>query len=86
MSIEMCCPSCRDVITLGFEPLGREPGEVETGLCQAWEAMGDGQTVEDWLSATLVPDGVVQCQRCGERVEVGESQLNAMALTVLAGW
>jgi hypothetical protein len=51
-----------------------------------WDALGDGETFEDRLSALLPPQNVLPCTECGAPVPVSQDNLGRWAMELLASW
>ncbi len=51
-----------------------------------WYALGDGQTLEDRISATLTADDETRCPECGGRLAVSEDSLVAASRELLTQW
>ena len=85
MHVELYCRrcSCRfaaDPDTPAAEVLDRMAGEGP------WYALGDGETFEDMIFATLFSYGAIRCMECGEQASVNEESLGQLAIEVLGSW
>jgi hypothetical protein len=49
-----------------------------------WYALGDGETFEDMIFATLTESGHIGCPECGEPVAVSEESLGRVAMAMLS--
>lgn len=81
MKMDLQCPNCDcrfDARAFGVH-LERM---VEEG---PWAAIGDGETFEDRLHASLTAAGI-HCPECAGPVSVSEDCLGQLALDVLAQW
>lgn len=85
MQVELCCSNCA----------GRFAAPPESPANQIWErmanegpwfALGDGETFEDMIFATLTDKGQISCPDCGEMVLVTEESLSQWAMELLAQW
>jgi hypothetical protein len=85
MRIELSCTSC----------LCHFAASPETSPEELYEQMfdegpkfclGDGETFEDMIFATLTTNGNIHCPECGQAVGVSEESLGQWALELLASW
>ena len=85
MHIELYCPHCCHAFVATPETPAAEVLDrmAEQG---PWYAMGDGETFEDMIFATLLESGHIRCSECGESAEVNEQSLGRMAMQVLGSW
>ena len=83
MQIELCCSSCAC----------RFAAPPECGSNEIFErmfedgpryALGDGETFEDMIFATLTGEGDIHCPECGKPVAVSEESLGRVAMSMLA--
>jgi hypothetical protein len=51
-----------------------------------WFSLGDGETLEDHIHATLTPPGRDRCPTCGETLSVPEESLGLLARSLLMQW
>lgn len=51
-----------------------------------WYSLGDGETLEDHIYATLTPPGKDRCPECGEALSVPEESLGRLARSLLTHW
>lgn len=51
-----------------------------------WMALGDGETFEDRLHATLTAECAIRCPECAAPVSISEDCLGRLTLEVLAQW
>ena len=51
-----------------------------------WYALGDGETYEDMIFATLTSKGLIRCPECGAPVTVCEESLGKLTMEVLGRW
>jgi hypothetical protein len=85
MQVELFCPHCNcrfaaEPDTPAAEVLDRMADEGP------WYALGDGETFEDMIFATLFAHGAIRCSECGEEAVVTEESLGQLALEVLGHW
>jgi hypothetical protein len=84
LNIDLDCPTCQSQFTASPES---SACVVERMADQgAWLALGDGETSEDALAATLSDCGADRCPRCGTRANVSEDSLARIAQDLLATW
>ncbi len=85
MQIELCCPACD--CRLVAPPDTRAEDLMERMFDEGpYFALGDGETFEDMIFATLTEYGNIACPECGEPVMVTEESLGQLALSVLGSW
>jgi hypothetical protein len=85
MKIELYCSNC----DTSFVAAPHTPAhQVLDRMAEdgPWYALGDGETFEDMIFATLFANGAICCSECGEPASVNEQSLNQMALEVLGSW
>ena len=85
MLVELYCPHC----TSRFAAEPEAPAaEVLDRMADEgpWYALGDGETFEDMIFATLFSNGAIRCSECGEQASVSEESLGRMTLEVLGSW
>ncbi len=85
MQVELFCPCCQ----LHFStPLDAPGVDVLDQLTEEgpWLALGDGQTYEDAIAATLSDLGLDECPRCGAAGRVKEESLGRLTMEVLNTW
>lgn len=85
MMVELYCPHC----TSRFAAEPETPaGEVLDRMADGgpWYALGDGETFEDMIFATLFSYGAIRCSECGEQASVSEESLGRLTLEVLGSW
>ena len=51
-----------------------------------WFSLGDGETFEDHIHATLTPPGKDRCPVCGEALSIPEENLGRLARSFLMQW
>lgn len=85
MRIELCCPQCGCCFSAPPETPSEEVLDrmAEEG---PWYALGDGETFEDMIFATLFACGNIRCAECGEPASVTEESLGQLAQEVLGRW
>lgn len=83
MQIELYCNCCSSRFAAPPQASANEVTDrmFETG---PWYALGDGETFEDMIFATLTKNGRIACPECGEPVAVSEESLGEMALSMLS--
>ncbi len=82
MQIELFCDGC----TCRFAaPPGASANEVTDLMFEdgPWFALGDGETFEDMIFATLTGAGDIHCPECGDPVTVSEESLGRVAMSML---
>ncbi len=82
MKIELCCPTCSCRFVAPPEASSHEVLDqmFDEG---AQYALGDGETFEDMIFATLTEQGDICCPVCGDPVSVSEESLGRLALSML---
>ncbi len=82
---KLLCPHCLEQFEL---PANSPPGRALGRLADQgpWQALGDGQTFEDAVYATLETEGGVRCPACGEVVPLSEETLGQLTLELLSQW
>ena len=85
MQIELFCPHCSCRFVAPPEASAEEVHErmFEEG---PFYALGDGNTFEDMIFASLAERGAICCPECGDPVHVSEESLGQLALEMLAGF
>lgn len=85
MQIELLCPNCSCRFAA---PPETSAAEILERMSQngPWYFLGDGDTFEDMIFATLTADGDISCPDCMEPVQVSEESLGQMAMEMLAQW
>jgi hypothetical protein len=83
MQIELYCNGCACRFVAPPEASANEITDrmFEEG---PWYALGDGETFEDMIFATLTGDGDIHCPECGDPVAVSEESLGHVAMSMLA--
>jgi hypothetical protein len=83
MRIELNCTSC---FCRFVAPAQTPDDEIRERMCTdgAWYALGDGNTFEDMIFASLMERGAIYCPECGEPVSVSEESLGQLAMEMLA--
>jgi hypothetical protein len=85
MQVELYCPHC----SCRFVAAPDTPAAVVLDQMMAegpWYSLGDGETFEDMIFATLLSTGAVRCPDCGDPVSVSEESLGRLTREVLACW
>ena len=74
MQVELYCPHCDRSFVAPPEAPAREVLDrmADQG---PWYALGDGETYEDMIFATLFACGSIRCGECGEPANVTEESL-----------
>lgn len=85
MNIELCCSECSCRFVAPPELAADEVVERLFDEGPAY-ALGDGETFEDMIFATLTERGAIYCPECGEPVHVSEESLGRLALSMLERW
>lgn len=85
MQVELFCPACESRFAAqpdapAAEVLDRMADEGP------WYALGDGETFEDMIFATLFSQGAIHCSECGEQAVVSEESLGRLTQEVLGCW
>ena len=85
MKIELSCPSC---MCRFVAPAQASEEEIRERMFNdgPWYALGDGNTFEDMIFATLMERGAICCPECGDPVSVSEESLSQLAMEMLAGF
>ncbi len=85
MQIELSCPCCQCCFTAPPETTSEE---VFLRMFDDGPrfSLGDGETFEDMIFATLTEQGQIHCPECGDPVSVSEESLGKLAMEVLAQW
>ena len=85
MRVELYCPSCCSRFVAPPETAATEVLDrmEETG---PFFSLGDGETFEDMIFATLTENGAIHCPECGQAVAVSEESLGQVALELLSRW
>jgi hypothetical protein len=85
MQVEMHCRRCRSRLIPTVSPqtelIWKQINEEGP-----WSMLGDGQTVEDRLSAQLQPGSATCCPQCGAAIGLTEETLGQLALELLSQW
>jgi hypothetical protein len=87
MQVELYCPCC----SMRFAaPPDASSTEVLDRMVNdgygSWYFLGDGDTFEDMIFATLTAQGDITCPRCDKPVQVSEESLGQLAMDMLAQW
>jgi hypothetical protein len=85
MQVELYCPHC----SCRFAASPDTPAHVVLDRMTTdgpWYALGDGETFEDMIFATLLREGEVFCPECSSPVSVNEESLGQFTREVLAQW
>jgi hypothetical protein len=85
MLVELYCPHC----SCRFSAAPETPAaEVLDRMAEEgpWYALGDGETFEDMIFATLFARGAIRCSECGEQAAINEESLGRLTLEVLGSW
>jgi hypothetical protein len=84
MQLELHCSHCHYHFT-AFETPAADVLEriTEQG---PWCALGDGETLEDHVSAALIDEETVRCPLCGRPAAVDEESLGRFTREMLANW
>jgi hypothetical protein len=85
MQVELYCPHCSCRFAASPETPAADVLDrmTEEG---PWYALGDGETFEDMIFATLVEQGAINCPDCGDPVTVNEESLGQFTREVLMHW
>jgi hypothetical protein len=85
MRIELHCSSC---FCRFVAPAQASHDEIREQMFNdgPWYALGDGNTFEDMIFATLMERGAICCPDCGDPVSVSEESLGQLAMEMLAGF
>jgi len=83
MQIELYCDGCACRFAC---PPDATANEVTDRMFEdgPWYALGDGETFEDMIFATLTEDGDIHCPECGDPVAVSEESLGRVAMSMLS--
>ena len=83
MQIELYCDACACRFVA---PPDASSNEVTDRMFEAgpWYALGDGETFEDMIFATLSEHGHIACPECGDPVAVSEESLGRVAMSLLS--
>jgi hypothetical protein len=83
MQIELYCNCCSCRFAAPPETSANEITDrmFEQG---PWYALGDGETFEDMIFASLTEDGNIACPECGDPVAVSEESLGQLAMSMLS--
>jgi hypothetical protein len=86
MQIELACPCC----SYRFAAPGENTSATATldrmTHNGAWYFLGEGDTLEDMIFATLTGAGDITCPECAAPVLVTEESLGQMAMEMLNHW
>jgi hypothetical protein len=85
MFVELYCPSCR----CRFEASPETPVAAILDRVSEegpWAALGDGETFEDAVAASLTGRAADRCPDCGETATVSEESLGRLTLALLGTW
>lgn len=85
MQVELSCPHCQERFTISPNSPAAEIIEriVQEG---PFSAVGDGETLEDRISAALEDHAPLCCPECGEIVQWSEENLGRLTKDLLAEW
>ena len=85
MQVELYCPHCERAFVAPPEAPARDVLDqmADQG---PWYALGDGETYEDMIFATLFACGNIRCSECGEPASVTEQSLGQLTMEVLGSW
>jgi hypothetical protein len=85
MYLPLTCPHCLEEFELTQAP---QASHVLDSLEDQgpWLALGDGETVEDVISAALDGEEGVRCPECGDAIPVSEERLGQLTLELLSQW
>ena len=83
MQIELFCDTCACRFCA---PPDASANEVTDRMFEdgPWYALGDGETFEDMIFASLTSDGEIHCPECGNPVAVSEESLGRMSMSMLS--
>jgi hypothetical protein len=79
-----CSRCCRHFVSSPDTPTGELLDRLSAE--GPWMALGDGETFEDSIVATLRDHDGTCCPQCGARVTITEESVGRLAMQVLAGW
>lgn len=82
MKVELCCAACDYRFHSCLDTAALERIQEEG----PWNALGDGQTLEDCIHSDLMADTEAYCPQCGNAVAVSEESLGELSREVLAQW
>ena len=85
MNLEMYCSKCHWCFPVVPETLTQDLLDRLTAV-GPWEVLGDGETFEDTIVATLRDQSDPFCPQCGQGAAVTEDSLGRLAMQVLAAW
>ena len=85
MRIELQCTSCLNHFVAPADANGDAVREQMLNE-DAWYNLGDGQTFEDMIFATLMDNGAIACSHCGEPAMVSEESISQLAMEMLSGF
>jgi hypothetical protein len=85
MKLDLYCEHCGHSFTIPADSPAAQVLEQMADL-GPWTALGDGETLEDMLCATLVGRECHRCPQCGEAVPVTEESLSQCAHELLLQW
>lgn len=77
MVIQLQCHRCQNAIQERLDQLSAEG---------PWSALGDGETVEDHLFATLSGPEDTACPECGGVFKISQESLGRLTQCLLAQW
>lgn len=83
MQIELFCDACACRFVA---PPDASADEVTDRMFDKgpWYALGDGETFEDMIFATLTEHGHIACPECGDDASVSEESLGRVAMSMLS--
>ncbi len=81
MRVELQCSSCPCRLGTWTTPVLERITEEGP-----WVALGDGETFEDRIAATLSTAYEERCPECGQPVAVSEESLGQLTQELLAQW
>jgi hypothetical protein len=85
MQVELYCSNCHCRFAAPPDTPAADIAD-RMALEGPWYALGDGETFEDMIFATLTAEGEIRCPECGEPVHVSEESLGQLAMEVLGAW
>lgn len=85
MHIELQCPNCDCSFPMPADALAGVPTH-RSAFAEPWWALGDGETIEDFLHSALADGQGIRCPACAEGFSVGEECLGRMAMAMLTQW
>ena len=85
MQVELYCPHCSCRFAASPETPAADVLDRMTDE-GPWYALGDGETFEDMIFATLMGHGAIACPECGDPVTVNEESLGQFTREVLMQW